>query len=76
MSGRLPSLTPRQVIGALQRAGFSLHRIKGSHYQFIHPAKPALLVVVPYHAKDLKRPVLRAIISQSALTVEEFLALL
>jgi len=28
----LPVVTPRQVIRALERAGFILHHIKGSHY--------------------------------------------
>ena len=75
MRRRLPSLTPRQVIAALRRAGFTRHRIKGSHRQFVHPDNSALLVVVPYHAKSIKRPVLRAIIRQAGLTVEQFLDL-
>ena len=45
MSRRLPSATPRQVIAALERAGFSRHRVKGGHYQFVHPDHPALLAM-------------------------------
>jgi len=36
---RLPGLKPRQVIAALERAGFAVARIAGSHYQlFSHAA--------------------------------------
>ncbi len=76
MSRRLPSLTPRRAIRALERGGFVLHRVRGAHYQFTHPDDPSLLVVVPYHAGDLKRSVVRSIIKQAGLTVEEFLDLL
>jgi predicted RNA binding protein YcfA (HicA-like mRNA interferase family) len=76
MSRRLPSLTPRQAIAALKRAGFTHYRTKGSHYQLVHPADPAILVVVPYHGKALKRPVLRAIIKQAGLTLDQFVDLL
>lgn len=76
MSRRLPSLTPRQVIAVLKRAGFTHYRTKGSHYQLVHPGDPTVLVVVPYHAKDIKRPVLRAIIRQAGLTVDQFIDLL
>ena len=31
MSSRLPALTPRQVLRALQRAGFFVHHVRGSH---------------------------------------------
>jgi len=47
--------------------------VRGSHY-FLRKAERN--VVIPYHAKDLKPGTLRAIIDQSGLTVEEFLALL
>jgi predicted RNA binding protein YcfA (HicA-like mRNA interferase family) len=61
---------------ALQRAGFVLHRERGSHRHFIHPDRPTLLVTVPVHPGDLKRPVLHAIVRQAGLTVEQFLELL
>lgn len=48
MSSRLPALKPKQVIRALKKRGFVLHRIKGSHYVYIYPDDDTLLVVVPY----------------------------
>ncbi len=37
MSDRLPALSARQVIAALQRAGFVVDRVAGSHYILAHP---------------------------------------
>jgi predicted RNA binding protein YcfA (HicA-like mRNA interferase family) len=42
MSRQLPVLRPRAVIRALERAGFVLLRVKGSHHYFEHPDRPEL----------------------------------
>ena len=75
MSG-LPVVTPRQLIRALERAGFNLHRVRGSHHYFRHPDKPGLLISVPYHGRELKRGTLHAILRQAGLTTEQFRELL
>jgi predicted RNA binding protein YcfA (HicA-like mRNA interferase family) len=59
----------------LERAGFNHHHTRGLHYYFKHPNRERL-VPVPYRARDLKRGLLRAIIRQAGMTVEEFLDLL
>jgi len=76
MTGRLPALRARDVIRALERAGFVTSRVSGSHCRLIHPGDPTCKVTVPIHTKDLKRGTLRGIIAQSGLTVAEFMALL
>jgi predicted RNA binding protein YcfA (HicA-like mRNA interferase family) len=76
MNQRLPSVTARQAIGALERAGFIVSRMSGSHCRLIHPDDPARKVTVPVHTGDLRRGTLRAIIAQAGLTVAEFIALL
>lgn len=76
MSRRLPALSSRKVVQAIQRGGFVLHRVKGSHHFFVHPARPDLLVVVPHHGGDLRLGTLRSIIKQADLSEDEFLALL
>ena len=71
---RLPSLKPAEVVRKLQRAGFLIDHVTGSHYILRHP--DGRRAVVPYHAgRDVKRGVLRAIIRQAGLTVDEFLKL-
>lgn len=76
MTGRLPSLRPREVIRALERAGFVVTRTSGSHCRLVHRTDTARKVTVPYHNEDLKRGTLRAVIAQAGLTVPEFIALL
>lgn len=72
---RLPSLTPRELVAALKRGGFSEHHQTGSHLYLEHPTI-SHLVSVPMHRKDLKRPTMKAIIKQAGLSEEEFRTLL
>jgi predicted RNA binding protein YcfA (HicA-like mRNA interferase family) len=70
---KLPLLKPRQVVRALEKAGFYQVRQRGSHLQL---KKGNLLVTVPMHAGDLNPGTLRSIIRQAQMTVDEFLVLL
>lgn len=72
----LPVVTPRQLIRALERAGFFVHHIKGSHYYLKHADHPMLRVSVPYHSRDIKRGTLRSIIREAGLSIEELIQLL
>jgi predicted RNA binding protein YcfA (HicA-like mRNA interferase family) len=76
VSRKLPALKPKDVLRALQRAGFILHHTTGSHYILKHPVKIGLRVTLPWHNKDLKRGTLGSIIEQSGYTTEEFVELL
>jgi len=72
----LPVIKPREVINALLRGGFYLHRQTGSHARLVHKTRTDLRVTVPVHSKDIPKGTLRRIIRQADLTVEEFLQLL
>ena len=76
---RLPSLSSRQIIQALTRAGFAEapDRGKGSHRAFcrVDATGRTRLVIVP-QGKDIPRGTLRAILDQAGLGREEFLRLL
>jgi predicted RNA binding protein YcfA (HicA-like mRNA interferase family) len=76
MNQRLPSLTARDVIRALERAGFRQSRQSGSHCRLVHERDSARKITVPMHNGDLKRGTLHAIIAQAGFTVKEFLELL
>ena len=77
MSPRLPALKSREVVRALERAGFVVSRMSGSHCRLLHDTDPARKVTVPLHAgTDMKRGTLHAIIAQAGLTVDGFLKLL
>ena len=70
---KLPVLKPRQVMAALEKAGFHQVRQKGSHVQL---KRGNLLVTVPNHAGDLNPNVLKSILRQAQMGAEEFESLL
>ena len=69
---KLPLLSWREVVKALEKAGFQIARQKGSHLILV---KDECIVPVPKH-EQIKRGLLMAIIAESGLTKEEFLKLL
>jgi len=71
---KIPIITPQEAFKKLQKGGFCLDRIKGSHYVLRHPNGKQ--VVIPMHAgKTLKKGTLVNIIKGADLTVEMFLNL-
>ncbi|MGO9486756.1 MAG: type II toxin-antitoxin system HicA family toxin [Rhodomicrobium sp.] len=70
--GKLPALTARTVIAALEKAGFAVHHVTGGHHIMRHKNNVALRVTVPFHSRDLKTGTLRRIVKDAGLTVEEF----
>jgi predicted RNA binding protein YcfA (HicA-like mRNA interferase family) len=75
MTQRLPALRPVEVVRALERAGWQVHRQRGSHI-VMHKEGVPFLITVPLHRRDLPRGTLRDIIKDAGLTVDEFLELL
>ena len=71
---KLPVVSGRECVRALERAGFYVKRQTGSHI-ILRRDEPFAQVVVPDH-KVLDRGTLRAIIRQAGLTVDEFVDLL
>lgn len=71
----LPSLPGERVVRALERAGFVVARISGSHHVMRHPDGKG--TSVPVHAgHDLPKGTLRGVLSDTGLTVEELHRLL
>ena len=71
---KLPRVSGRECVRALEKAGFFVRRQEGSHI-ILRRNEPFAQLVVPDH-KELDRGTLRAIIRQSGLTVESFVSLL
>ncbi|MBI5326440.1 MAG: type II toxin-antitoxin system HicA family toxin [Ignavibacteriae bacterium] len=65
---KLGNYKPREIISALNKAGFEEVRTKGSHIQM---KKGNYLVTVPYHNRDLNPTILKSILRQSHLTIDE-----
>lgn len=71
---RLTPITAKKLIKILEQQGFCAARQKGSHIQFIHA--DGRQTTVPQHSsEDLGRGLLRKIIRDINLSVEEFNAL-
>lgn len=66
-----PSLTGRELLAALQRAGFVLIRVKGSHHFIRHADGRS--TVVPVHAGETIGPGLLAKISRDCEMTREAL---
>ena len=74
---KLPAVNGAEVIRALERAGFVVVRVSGSHHRLVHRDDASKTTTVPVHgSKALKKGTLRNIINQSGMTVEEFDGLL
>ena len=72
---KLPRVTAEEVIKVLKKRGFELVRQSGSHKIFRNEAGKR--VTVPYHSKKILHPkVLKSIIHDMELSVEEFINLL
>ena len=71
---KLPIVSGRECVVALQKIGFTITAQKGSHIN-MRRANPFGKTVVPNH-KALKKGTLKAILKDANLTVDEFIALL
>jgi predicted RNA binding protein YcfA (HicA-like mRNA interferase family) len=69
----LPVVSGDQCISALERIGYRVARIKGSHIRMRCPGRKP--VTVPRH-RELDRGTLKAILRTANLSVEEFVKLL
>jgi predicted RNA binding protein YcfA (HicA-like mRNA interferase family) len=53
MTSRLPRVSGKEVMTALQRAGFVMVRKDGSHRFYSHPDDPTRWATVAYHGKQV-----------------------
>ena len=75
MSPALPVISGADAIRAFARLGYEVSRQKGSHVRLIHPEKSKRApLTVPLH-KELDAGLLRSLIREAGLTVDQFLAL-
>lgn len=76
MSPKLPVTTGRNIVKALEQAGFIVHHTTGSHHIMRHITDFNRRVTVPMHPGDLKPGTVRQIMKQSGLSTEELIELL
>ncbi len=71
---KLPSISGKECIGALEKIGFYEKRRESSHI-IMRRNEPFAQVVVPNHS-EIAKGTLRAIIRDVELSIEEFVSLL
>jgi predicted RNA binding protein YcfA (HicA-like mRNA interferase family) len=71
---KLPVISGADCVKALGKIGFEVYRQRGSHIVVLRKSPPSQ-TTIPNH-KEFDCGTLRAIIRQTGLTVEEFIALL
>jgi predicted RNA binding protein YcfA (HicA-like mRNA interferase family) len=69
MSG-LTIISPKEMINILHKIGFAEIRQNGSHIFFRH--SDGRTTVIPFHSKDLKRGLIKAILKDIKLTDEDY----
>jgi predicted RNA binding protein YcfA (HicA-like mRNA interferase family) len=72
MSNKYPLLTPREIITALQKAGFVFRSQRGSHAKY---CKDSRAVIIPMHS-EVARGTLKSILRQACIELADFLELI
>ena len=72
---KLPVIKSKELVRVLMRLGFFKYHQVGSHAQFKHP--DGRRITVPIHSgRDLYKKILKGIIDDLEMTVEEFISIL
>lgn len=71
----IPIFTARLVIRKLNRAGFQYAKSHGSHQYYIHPITKRMTAVPIHGGNTIGRRLLKEILNQAGITVEQFLKL-
>ena len=73
MAGRLRSVKPREFVRKMRLAYFMVDHQTGSHMILLN--QRGVRLVVPMHAREMKRGLLMDLLKQAGLTRQEFQAL-
>lgn len=76
MSPKLPPVSGKQVIAALEKDGWYVKRIRGSHHVMRHPDIPDAIPVPVHGNRAIKRGTLSSILRAAGLSRDEFIRLL
>ena len=76
MSPKLPAISGQEAVRVFRRLGYEAVRQRGSHLRLRHPSDPARKpLTVPDH-RTLKPALLRRLIRDTQVQLEEFIRLL
>ncbi len=72
MSPRLPLVTARVVIKAIEKKGFVFKNQRGSHMVYKHP-DGRRTTIIDHGSKPMDRSVLKRIIRDTGITIEDLI---
>ncbi|HET8956395.1 MAG TPA: type II toxin-antitoxin system HicA family toxin [Solirubrobacterales bacterium] len=76
MSPKLPAVSGKQVIAALEKDGWYVKRVRGSHHVLRHPDIPDAIPVPVHGNRPIKRGTLSSILRAVGISRDEFAKLL
>jgi predicted RNA binding protein YcfA (HicA-like mRNA interferase family) len=72
---RLPGVKPRLIVKFLERHGFILDRVSGSHFIFYHPISHRR-AIVPRHNRDMPKGTLFSLLREAGFAREDLVQFL
>lgn len=72
---KLPAVKPREIIRFLERNGFVLDHISGSHFIYYHSGSKRR-AVVPQHNRDIPKGTLVSLLREAGFTREDLIEFL
>lgn len=72
MSPKLPAVSGKQVIAALEKEGWYVKRVRGSHHVLRHPSIPDAIPVPVHGNRPVKRGTLASILRAAGMSRDEF----
>jgi predicted RNA binding protein YcfA (HicA-like mRNA interferase family) len=76
VSAKLPAVNGKQVIAALEKEGWYVKRVRGSHHVLRHPSIPDAIPVPVHGSRPLKRGTFVSILRVAGVSRDEFAQLL
>jgi predicted RNA binding protein YcfA (HicA-like mRNA interferase family) len=76
VSAKLPAVNGKRVISALEKEGWYVKRVRGSHHVLRHPSIPDAIPVPVHGSRPLKRGTLASILHAAGISRDEFAELL
>ena len=72
MSPKLPAISGKQVIATLEKEGWYVKRVRGSHHVLRHPSIPDAIPVPVHGNREIKRGTLASILRAAGISRDEF----
>jgi predicted RNA binding protein YcfA (HicA-like mRNA interferase family) len=72
VSAKLPAVNGKRVIIALEKEGWYVKRVRGSHHVLRHPSIPDAIPVPVHGSRPLKRGTLASILRAAGISRDEF----